>query len=154
MLLFGLVLVVIFYFSFDYVLEFGFQKGEAELESKINAFSNDVLLQKVNNYRQEKNLPLLQKDSQLCQCAQIRASEIAYDYSHQKFAEYVDLYCPGCRFAGENLSKNFYTPKEVLDGWLESPTHKKELDFAYNIGCIGSQRDGYDFYVVLVMGAL
>ena len=30
-------------------------------------------------------------------------------------------------YAGENLARNFYTPQEVVDAWMASPTHRDNL---------------------------
>lgn len=58
-------------------------------------------------------------------------------------------------YAGENLARNFYYSKEVIDAWMKSPTHKEnllsnnydEVGFAIVNGVL----DGYETTLVVQM---
>jgi hypothetical protein len=58
-------------------------------------------------------------------------------------------------YAGENLARNFYYSKEVVDAWLKSPTHKENLLSSnydeVGFAVINGVLDGYETTLVVQM---
>lgn len=96
----------------------------------------------VNAYRRGKGLQEMTWWHKLCEYSTERSAEIQRDWSHggyledSKNGELYGKYCPGCTRTGENLAKDYWTEEEILQAWINSPTHKANLDEAgWNIGC-------------------
>ncbi len=94
---------------------------------------NDNLVQSINNVRVVNNLPTLQEDYRLDKSAQIKACDMYNNnyWSHLdlkgqhswhliKEQGYFYIY------AGEIMAKNYYGT-EVLEAWLNSPSHRIEI---------------------------
>ncbi len=47
----------------------------------------------------------------------------------------------GAEFVAENVSRNYDTMTEILDGWIDSPNHKKNLEGNFNYSAISIQPD-------------
>lgn len=106
----------------------------------IITFDSQRLWTLINDYRKNKNLPEIKQDQTLCAFADKRAKQIADDWSHEGFNEVSPTskdVCPECKVVGENLARDYFTPEEILQAWLESPTHKANLTYSFNIGCLG-----------------
>ena len=81
----------------------------------------------VNEYRKNNGLSYLTKSVPTCAIAGARLPEAEVDWSHDGFWKYSRLYS-GISKVGENLARNYFTSKEVLDAWIKSPEHKENLD--------------------------
>lgn len=112
---------------------------------KFKNYNTDGLLILINNYRKENNLPEIKINQKLCEFANIRAKEISTDFSHRDFLSkgrpIYSLYCPDCVQMGENLTRSFLDNQSLFNSWLNSKTHKENLDSPYNIGCLGVYKD-------------
>lgn len=110
---------------------------ETDVETEINAF------------RQSQGLEPLGKWEPLCDFAKIRVYEIKEDFSHAGFEErtinfgegsvyeqFCDKDSVKCTRAGENLAKGYYESKEVVQGWADSPGHRKNMLGEYNVQCV------------------
>lgn len=96
----------------------------------------------VNAYRRGKGLQEMTWWHKLCEYSTERSAEIKTDWSHDGYqadAKDGTVYskvCPECVRTGENLAKDYWTEEEILQAWMNSPTHKANLDDAgWNIGC-------------------
>lgn len=104
--------------------------------------SEDRLWNTVNQWRVEQGKPAYEEDQKLCQFADRRAKEIQDNYSHEGFiaigleGSNELLSQTGFTFAGENLSSDFNTEKETLNAWLNSDTHRKNLNDSFKYSCI------------------
>ena len=103
----------------------------------------DEHLEKINNYRIANRLqPIVSEDS-TCKYAQTRLIETKTDWSHSKF-----LTERSNRLGGtwvENLARTA-NETNVLDAWINSPTHKQMLLADIKYGCIANQ-DGYWVFI-------
>lgn len=119
-------------------------------------FDTQGLWSLINNYRQEKNLSVLQEEPSLCDFAQKRVEQIAIDWSHDGFnrdSSDPQKVCPKCEGLGENLAKSYYTPEEVMQAWLESPTHRANLDYPFDLTCLKVYSpNNYEIFIALEFG--
>lgn len=92
------------------------------------------LLSIINEYRYANDLPQLERTEPLEAAANHKAYEYsinrqwAHDINGKTFDQIVRECDVQYEIVGENLARDFDTPKQVFDAWLKSPTHKKELD--------------------------
>ena len=119
------------------------------ISKQVPAFSNvlgiatDITTQKLfsltNDERTKAGLALLQENTELDKAAAAKAKDMFQkDYwSHFAPAPCNDGLCSPWdfikqagyqyEFAGENLAKNFLFSKNVVDAWMNSPTHKENI---------------------------
>jgi uncharacterized protein YkwD len=99
-----------------------------------NAFSDSEILSAVNATRKENNLIQLKENSQLNQAAHAKLADIQtylyWDHNNsqtgKKWLSFVRE--AGYRFdAGENLARGFNSPDKIINAWLNSPSHRKNL---------------------------
>lgn len=95
----------------------------------------------VNQYRQAHGLNQLSIDPQLCDIAQIRASEAATHFSHQEFQQHIeagDYNHTGFQSIGENLWQGSFSGVHIVEfGWDRSPGHRANLQGDWSRGCAG-----------------
>lgn len=92
------------------------------------------IIRLTNIEREKRGLQPLQEDYRLDNAAEAKAENM---YAENYWAHYSPsgkdpwgfINQSGYKFsvAGENLAKNFYTPEEVVQAWMESPTHRDNL---------------------------
>lgn len=92
------------------------------------------VIKKTNIERERRGLNPLREDSRLDRAAAAKAENM---YAENYWAHYSPsgkdpwgfINNSGYKFvvAGENLAKNFYTSDEVVQAWMESPTHRDNL---------------------------
>ena len=104
------------------------------------------LLNLVQKYRSDHNLPTYSPSDFLCSVASTRLEETKENWSHQGFIG--NRFCTNYCQLGENLAKDYIYDSDVLNGWLDSPSHKLNLDKPYTHTCLKS--DGN--YVVMIYG--
>lgn len=98
-------------------------------------FKNE-LTSVVSGYREKNGLSLLTESTQTCAIAAARLIEVHDDWSHNGFHKYSGF---ASTYQGENLAKEYLTPKDVVDHWIASPTHKENLDRSiWNHMCIAT----------------
>ena len=98
----------------------------------------------VNAARAQLDLPALQHDECLEATATDRAAALvgAPELAHAPLPP-VRKTCPGGTIAAENLSRTDRPPQDVVQAWLDSPTHRDNLVSADLVrGAIGCVRDG------------
>ncbi len=117
------------------IIAFNFFVNVTPIAAQNNdSISVSNLLQLHNDYRSSEGLSQLKLNFSLSQSAQQKAEAmIASDcWSH---------YCPDGKspwdyfndnnydyiLAGENLAEGFYSVNEIMDAWLESPSHKANI---------------------------
>ena len=84
----------------------------------------------VNKERSAVGLHPLLLSSQLSLFAETRAREIAITFRHTRpdgSACFSVLPYGEYQTAGENIAKNFPTPKDVVKGWMDSPGHRANI---------------------------
>ncbi|WP_168193802.1 S-layer homology domain-containing protein [Lysinibacillus sp. SGAir0095] len=111
----------------------------------------------VNEERAKAKLPALVEDKQLCQIAVVKAQDfIKRDYFSHSSVFYGQPWDLAAVFdyqftsLGENIAKNFYTPKSVVTAWMNSDSHKENIMRSQytNIGVgIRKSTDGSMYWV-------
>jgi uncharacterized protein YkwD len=81
----------------------------------------------VNDWRYENNLKPFTKNEFLCGLAEQRSIDIQTSPTHDKFFQDVASLSGQISF-GENLVEHAITEQAVLDAWLNSPEHRKNLE--------------------------
>lgn len=94
----------------------------------------------VNKYRSDQRLSQLQWFHSLCEYSKKRSQEVSTDWSHEGFLDdsqnrLIWQYCPDCIGVGENLAEGYFTEEAILQGWIESPSHKDNLDRDWTYAC-------------------
>lgn len=119
-------------------------------------FTSEVV-RLVNIERANNGLSPLSEDSALADFAQTRSSEIIQKFSHERpngnRAVKDAMSLGGMRTAGENIAMGQPTPEAVVDAWMNSEGHRKNIlteDFTM-IG-VGCSYGGGTYYWVQVFG--
>jgi len=97
-----------------------------------------ILLKKINDVRVANGLNKLKLDKSLTAGAQIRAQESSVSFSHTR-PDGTECFTVSDKANGENLSYK-YSVDEVVDKWMESPSHKENI--LYSTSTI----TGFGFY--------
>lgn len=101
------------------------------------AYINDDYEYKVFNsiqqWRVDNNLPIFKVDDNLCKVAKARSIEIQVNWSHDGLKPNKELHYSSL---GENISKDFLNPENILPAWLMSKTHRENLERDYTHFCI------------------
>ena len=96
------------------------------------AVSIQLVADLVNQARAEEGLPPLILDPQVTVCAMIRAEELHERFAHSRpdgSANTTVLYENGVTYmrCGENIASGYPTPTSVVNGWLDSSGHRKNI---------------------------
>jgi uncharacterized protein YkwD len=109
------------------------------------------VIQYTNKERSKSSLNLLAVTAQLQNCADTRVNELLIQFTHERpdGAKYnTVLKENGISFSnsGENISSGYYTAKQVVESWMNSPGHKSNiLTSDYNIMGAGYAYTSYDY---------
>ena len=97
------------------------------LAEEVNALSyEDQVLNLVNTERSKVGVAPLTMDSDLLNAAKTRNKEITIQFSHTRPSG-SQWYTVSSKAYGENIAKGQQTPEEVMDWWMNSPPHKKNI---------------------------
>ena len=102
-----------------------------ELSEFRTAYENEVI-SLVNAERTKMGLAALNPDNGAADAAHIRAKEIVQSFSHTRpdgrtcFTAASDLGV-SYRTAGENIAYGYATPQQVVNGWMNSEGHRKNI---------------------------
>lgn len=121
--------------------------------SKTDKFRQEVL-HLVNIERQKVGLHALTYDAGLEEASQVRAVEIVQSFSHTRpngSSPFTALKEAGVqyRYAGENLAAGHLDAKEVVEAWMRSEGHRKNiLSKRYTAMGLGymEAKSGYKYY--------
>lgn len=124
-----------------------------------------VVVDMTNDERQQLNAPELRRNTTLDQAAELKAQHMAENqyFSHFSpkgvspwhwFSEAGYVYA----HAGENLAIHFTDSSEVVDAWMDSPTHRANIVNSnyteIGVGTAKGKFDGYNtVYVVQLFGS-
>ena len=100
--------------------------------SEFNEEYEEEVIRLVNAERAKKGLSALSKYSGAVNAARVRAKEIVTSFSHTRpdgrscFTAASDL---GVTYktAGENIAYGYATPAQVVNGWMKSEGHRKNI---------------------------
>lgn len=103
----------------------------AHQESDHAAFEAETL-KLINEARAKVGAPPIQSTPSLEQLARFHSSDMANSnkFSHdgsggENFGTRIDWGCDPYSRAGEIIGWNYQTPRDVVNGWLNSPPHKQ-----------------------------
>ncbi|MFA9288660.1 MAG: CAP domain-containing protein [Weeksellaceae bacterium] len=94
------------------------------------------LIDQINSIREARSLPLLEPKSEVCAFADLRAQEIAQNFSHDGFESRRDhggLPYPSFTQVVENIAMT----GNPVGVWMTSQTHEANLMSALPYGCVG-----------------
>jgi hypothetical protein len=126
-----------FYLIFALFLTFGYRFLPQKALSVLG-FATDITVNKLhqltNQTRQKHNLPPLDYNKKLEQAAYLKAQDM---FKRNYWAHYAPdgttpwqfILTSGYRYqyAGENLAKNFLFSQDVVNAWMDSPTHRENI---------------------------
>ena len=113
--------------------------------SQLDIMETEIL-QFVNEDRKQHNLSLLQMNSRESALAFKHSEDMAsgkVKFGHDGFnsrAKTIQREL-GATEIGENVASGLMTAREVVDGWLKSPGHKKNIEGDFILTGIGYARD-------------
>ena len=85
-------------------------------------------LELVNSRRADAGLGPLDWDERLVQAAMVRAQEAADNFSHTR-PNGTDWWTVNSAIMfGENLAKGYYNADTVVQAWMDSPTHRANIE--------------------------
>ncbi|MCR5675753.1 MAG: CAP domain-containing protein [Lachnospiraceae bacterium] len=101
----------------------------------------------VNEERGEAGLSDLSWSNGLAAAANVRAEELTDAFSHTR-PDGTDWYTVDANIMfGENLAEFYNTPEEVVDAWMNSPSHKENImDGEFSTCGIAIYKDGGEYY--------
>lgn len=92
------------------------------------------VIEMTNKEREKQGLPSVRENEALDKAARLKAENMFAENYWSHFAPsgktpWDFILGSGYKFtyAGENLAKNFYNSKDVVDAWMASPTHRENL---------------------------
>ncbi|MDQ2753480.1 MAG: CAP domain-containing protein [Bacteroidota bacterium] len=126
-----------------------------DLHNRLTAYNridltniNSRILQLVNEHRQSIGKEALK----MIDVASTQAAQHSRDmmngsipFGHEEFEKRVDAIKNNVGFinaAGENVAYGQLTADAVVDGWLHSPGHRKNIEGDYNLTGIGVAQNG------------
>lgn len=98
--------------------------------------SADKLFQIVNEWRVKEGYQQYEKSEFTCEISNQRLPEIKINFNHAGFS--AERFCPkdlDCKI-GENLVEGYNSEEEAFNSWLNSPTHRNNLESDYTHSCI------------------
>lgn len=112
-----------------------------------NASMADDILKLINEYRKKKGLGALAMNTVMSAEALKHSENMATrrtSFSHNGFQgriKRISTSLDGVSNAAENVAMGSTTAKQVVDDWLSSPMHKKNIEGAYTLTGIGIAAD-------------
>lgn len=108
---------------------------------------NRDILQYVNEYRQIKGLAPLQMNTVISVVAEGHSKTMAdkkRPFGHEGFESRVKAIREQLgliRSSAENVAYGNLTAREVVNGWIKSPGHRKNIEGSFSLTGIGVSRD-------------
>lgn len=143
-----------------------FLKIEEEIvpiEEEI-AIDASILVQEIinglNHYRTTKNIPALQLNRTISEAAQQHSENIArglIPFGHEGFKERATKLLKKIKGKGfaENVASGHRDTKKIIESWLNSDGHRKNIEGSYTLTGIGvaQSEDGQFYYTQIFVKA-
>lgn len=120
---------------------------------------NHQVMELCNEERRAAGTRDLSYDDALAQVAQVRAKELPTAFSHTRpdGSSALDMvpFGNGIHYKGENIASGFATPEKVMNGWMNSEGHRKNImNGNYSRIGVGYYVDdtGYPYWVQIFAG--
>ena len=111
----------------------------------------DQVIELVNQERAKRGISPLKKDDEMMDTADVRAAELEVLFSHDRpdGSDSDTAYPDGVGYRGENIAMGQRTPAQVMNSWMNSPGHKRNiLDPNYTVIGVGySKKNGTPHWV-------
>ena len=116
------------------------------------------LITLINNYRQSRGLNTLEVVNHISYVAEehniymIDNNVVSHDYFQDRVDNLTSLL--GAERVGENIAYNYNTPESALSAWLNSPSHKENLEGNYThmgISVTVNMENGKKYYTNIFM---
>lgn len=108
--------------------------NDSEQPDKDDAAFNyaEQIVELVNKERAANGLGMLEMDNKVQECANVRAKEIVSNFSHTRpngSSCFTALTEGGVsyRYAGENIAYGYDSAESVMNGWMNSPSHRANI---------------------------
>lgn len=102
-------------------------------EAYLSEITPEKIIQLTNEVRLSSNLNTLSENQLLTKSAYDKAysilfsQEFAHNINNKKFSDWIKDNNYNYSYVGENLAIDFATSEGIVNAWLESPAHKKNL---------------------------
>lgn len=101
-------------------------------DNGYNSSYEQQVLNLVNKERRSQGLSALSLSAEAQQAARVRAKEIVSSFSHTRpngTSCFTVLNEIGAKYtsAGENIAKGQKTPEQVVEAWMNSPSHRANI---------------------------
>lgn len=145
---------------YQHYILFGKAEGRIGAAVEVNSLDyNHQVMELCNGQRKALGTRDLTYDDSLARVAQIRAEELPQAFSHTRpdGTSALDMvpFGNGIRYKGENIACGFGTPQSVVEGWMNSEGHRKNiLNGNYSKIGVGYYVDesGYPYWVQIFAG--
>ncbi len=111
-----------------------FSNTKEPLQTCGNSLTSDNTICQINNWRISQGRRSYTVSPDLCFIANARVLEIKKDWSHNGFWKYTKS--GEFQAQAENIARNYTTTSGMVEAWLASPDHRKNLDNTYKYSCI------------------
>jgi len=111
----------------------------------------NVLSDLIQKWRRDNKLKEFRSSPNLCEFANHRLDMVQIHFSHDGFVDYSnEKKYYGYDILMENLSKDYPSEQEMLDKWLASPLHLKNLESEAQDACLKCKNN----YCVHIFGEM
>ncbi len=99
----------------------------------LSGITPEKIIELTNKERQKRNLPPLTVNQLLTKAAYQKANDIfksqtfQHNINGRKFSSWIKNTGYEYIYVGENLAIDFITSEGVIDAWLKSPSHRKNI---------------------------
>jgi uncharacterized protein YkwD len=130
-----LISTVTFVFSLWVFVYFLSSNAATPKEVQASSYSADQVISSVNTQRKKSGLKELVKNDELMKSSQAKADHLAVNkyFSHvykengKRWSDFIKEADYNYSVAGENLANGFYVTNDMVDAWMESPTHRENI---------------------------
>ncbi len=157
------VFVVTCLISITTLLSWSPKQSSFHTTFKVNRpklYAENNILFYVNDYRSRKGLPALQMNGDISSQAEKHSIDMAtkkVGFGHDGFEDRVKIISKkigNIHSSAENVAYGNLSPKEVVDIWLKSPGHRKNIEGNYTLTGIGiaTGKDNIIFFTQIFTG--
>lgn len=97
-------------------------------------FREEKLFKLVQNWKLEEDGYQYIESDFTCSVASIRLEETLQDFSHTNFD--ANRFCADDCIISENLARKWLFEESTFESWLDSPTHRANLEANYTHSCL------------------
>ncbi|MDI1352243.1 MAG: CAP domain-containing protein [bacterium] len=124
-----------------------FQVAQATNSKFTEDTLQNEILSHINQYRKQHHLPMLQMNSYMVKEAKQHSIDMAthkIPFGHQYFIKRINRLNAQIKNSGggaENVAYNYKDAEDVVNNWLRSPGHKRNIDGNYDLTGVGVAYD-------------